>query len=588
MKSFFKMLLASFIGVFIASFLLLIITFGFIGAMISMGEQEVKLSEPTVLKLTFDIPVVDYSGGSFTDNFDMLTMNVQQSMELYKVLESIEKAASDPHISGIYMDLGRMNIGITAAEEIRRQLEVFKLSEKFIVCYADNYSQTAYYLASVADQIYLNPYGSALLKGISSEVMFYKKTLDKLGVDMQIIRHGKFKSAVEPFMTDKMSPENREQIETYAGSIWNFMMEEIAKTRGLSVDELNKLANGLVLKDAESALSNQLVTGIMYKDEVIAKLCQLMNVSSEKSLSVIDLSGYMKTPKKISKARNRVAVVYASGEIVMGDGSSGVSSDYISQAIRKARNDESIKAVVFRVNSPGGDAQASEIIARELELTAKEKPVIVSMGSLAASGGYWISTPGSLIMSNHTTLTGSIGVFGMVPNIQKGMNDLLGLTIDVAKTNTNADLLSVYRPLNAAEKDYIQGQIETIYDKFTTKVSLSRKMSKEAVDSIGQGRVWSGVNAMNIGLIDSFGGLKDAIALAANQANLSDYKVVQLPLKKDKFEELLSSFMSSKILGKNSATANDLKRTLSNYEHLLNAITQPGVKARMTYEVELH
>lgn len=556
--------------------------------MISMGEQEVKLSEPTVLKLTFDIPVVDYSGGSFTDNFDMLTMNVQQSMELYKVLESIEKAASDPHISGIYMDLGRMNIGITAAEEIRRQLEVFKLSEKFIVCYADNYSQTAYYLASVADQIYLNPYGSALLKGISSEVMFYKKTLDKLGVDMQIIRHGKFKSAVEPFMTDKMSPENREQIETYAGSIWNFMMEEIAKTRGLSVDELNKLANGLVLKDAESALSNQLVTGIMYKDEVIAKLCQLMNVSSEKSLSVIDLSGYMKTPKKISKARNRVAVVYASGEIVMGDGSSGVSSDYISQAIRKARNDESIKAVVFRVNSPGGDAQASEIIARELELTAKEKPVIVSMGSLAASGGYWISTPGSLIMSNHTTLTGSIGVFGMVPNIQKGMNDLLGLTIDVAKTNTNADLLSVYRPLNAAEKDYIQGQIETIYDKFTTKVSLSRKMSKEAVDSIGQGRVWSGVNAMNIGLIDSFGGLKDAIALAANQANLSDYKVVQLPLKKDKFEELLSSFMSSKILGKNSATANDLKRTLSNYEHLLNAITQPGVKARMTYEVELH
>lgn len=585
MKNFLQMTLASFIGICIGLLGFTLFMFIIIGAFISMGDQPIKVEKNTILKISLESPIVDQQSGTLFEEFDLLNMQSQSSNRLYDMLKAIEKAAEDPRIKGIYMDLSEISVSPGAAEEVRNALSEFKNSGKFIISYADNYSQLGYYFATVADNVYLNPYGSAMLKGLSSEVMFFKHTLEKLGVEMQIIRHGKFKSAVEPFIGDKMSSENREQILAYTGSIWNYLMTEISAARNISVDTLNMLTNTLALNNAENALKNRLIDDILYKDEVIAKLCEYVGVEKEENLNLLDISQYAKTVTQAVKTKNRIAIIYATGEIANGTGNSGVMSNTVSRIIRQARNDESIKAIVFRVNSPGGDAQASEIIARELELAAMEKPVIISMGSLAASGGYWISTPGSIIVANHTTLTGSIGVFGMIPNIQKGLNNLTGITIDVAKTNDHADLQSIYRPMTAAEKDLYQREVENIYEKFVAKVVNSREMTAEEVDNIGQGRVWSGVDAVENGLVDGFGGLTKAIQLAAEQAYLSDYRIVEMPQRRSAFEELVSNFINSKIMTEQS---NDLKKVAEKYEYLKSMVTQPGIKARMTYDVELH
>lgn len=548
-----------------------------------MSESPVEVKRNSILKVSFEVPVVDFNN---TSNIDPLTLSISpEPYRLFNVLETIEHAAVDANIKGIYMDLSNMNISLTAAEEIRRGLEEFKQSGKFIIAYADNYSQGSLYFATVADKVYLNPYGSAILTGLSPQVMIFTRTLEKLGIEMQVIRHGKFKSAIEPFVNKEISPENREQILAYTGSIWNHLVEEIGKSRNIKVEDLNNIIDNVLSKNAQSALEYKLVDGLLYKDEVIDELCKLVNVDSEQKLNVVNFSDYLKLSRSASASKDRIAIIYASGEIVMGESSTGVSSNYISKAIKKARYDEKVKAVVFRVDSPGGDAQASEIIARELELTAKEKPVVVSMGSVAASGGYWISTPGSVILANHTTLTGSIGVFGMIPNIKKGMEEFTGIRVDVVNTNKNSDFLtSMYRPLNNTEKEFMQEMVEDIYDKFITKVSNSRTMTKEAVDNIGQGRVWSGINAYEIGLIDEFGGLKEAIIVAADRANLSTYRIVELPIKRSQLEEVMNMLLSAEV---KSGVQQELTKIFSKYSYLINSITQPGIKARMEYDVDM-
>ncbi|MDR0660012.1 MAG: signal peptide peptidase SppA [Prevotellaceae bacterium] len=582
MKNFLKMLLASFLGALVAVGICALLFFGAITAMMSFGDEPIQVKKNSILKVTFDTPVVDFSNAS---NIDLLTMSVQSSNSLFKVLRAIEHAAIDPNIKGIYMDLSRMSTSLTAAEEIRRALEDFKSTGKFIISYADNYSQGSYYFATIADKVYLNPYGIALLTGFSPQVMIFTKTLEKLGIEMQVTRHGKFKSAVEPFLNKEISPENREQILAYTGSIWSFMVEEISKSRDISVEELNRIIDNVLSRNATAAIEHKLVDGIMYKDEVISELCRLMDVESEQKLNVVYFSDYMSLAQKVSRSQDRIAVVYASGEIIMGESSTEVSSEYISKAIKRARHDKQVKAIVFRVDSPGGDAQAAEIIARELELAAKEKPVVVSMGSLAASGGYWISTPASVILANHTTLTGSIGVFGMIPNIQKGMEKYTGIRVDAVNTNKNSDFLtSVYRPLNSTEKEFLQEMVEDIYDKFITKVSNSRSMSKEAVDNIGQGRVWSGVNAYENGLIDEFGGLREAIAVAADRAGLSDYRIVELPIKKSMLDELMNTILNAEA---STPLNKELIKVLGKYKYLLNSIAHPGIKARMEYDIAL-
>ncbi|HPF94712.1 MAG TPA: signal peptide peptidase SppA, partial [Tenuifilaceae bacterium] len=418
-------------------------------------------------------------------------------------------------IRGIYIETEGIPAGAATLEEIRASLEKFKESGKFIISYSNVYSQKSYYLASVSDKILLNPEGMVEWVGLRSEIMFFKGALEKLGVEAQILRHGKFKSAVEPFMYDKMSPENREQILTYTGSIWNHWVEGISKTRNISAEQLNQFADDLTIRNAKTALDNGIVDSLVYKDQVINMLKELTDTKPKKDINSVSLAQYTKVkPKRQHKGfiKEKIAVVYASGEIVMGDGNEGaVAGERFGRAIREARRDSTVKAIVLRINSPGGSALASEVIWREVKLATEVKPVIVSMGDVAASGGYYIAAPADYIIASPTTITGSIGVFGMMPNVKEGMNKKLGITVDVAKTNRNSDFGSLFRPMTAEERAIGQLSVEEVYKTFIGHVAEGRETTVEKVDEIGQGRVWSGANAISINLVDEFGGLQKAI-----------------------------------------------------------------------------
>jgi protease-4 len=486
----------------------------------------------------------------------------------------------DNRIKGIYLELSSVEAGIASVEEIRDALLKFKESGKFILAYAENYSQKAYYLATVADKIYLNPFGSIDFAGISSKLTFFKGFLDKLGIEMQIIRHGKFKSATEPFTLSQMSNENREQIMSYTGSVWDHILQTISISRDIKIEELNRIADNLELAMADDVITKKFADKLFYEDELILELTKY---SGGKSLSIINIDKYYAAPLSFTEKKDKIAVIYASGEIMPGEGETNIMSKNMVEAISKARKDSTVKAVVFRVNSPGGSAHASEVIARELEITKAKKPVVISMGDLAASGGYWISTPGDKIFAHHTTLTGSIGVFGIIPNIEKAMKEKLGITFDVVTTNKYSDFPSLTRPLKQVEKDYIQKNIEFIYSKFTDKVAKSRNLTIEKVDSIGQGRVWSGVNAFDIGLIDYFGGIKEAIQKAVELADISDYSILELPKELTPFEMLMKTF-DTKI---SSSQDNELIRSLKHYEYLINSIKNYGIVAKLPYKIEI-
>ena len=590
MKSFFKMLLASFLGVFIALIICFFLLVGFVAALVSFQPDPVVLKSNTILKISLDKPVVDRANNDpfGLEAFDPFSFSMKTSIGLNNVLKSIDRAKYDPYIDGIYMDLTTVMSQPAATEEIRQAIVSFRESGKFVISYADSYSQLAYYLATAADKVCLNPFGDFGLYGMRAEMMFYKGLLDKLGVDMQIIRHGKFKSAVEPFMLEKMSVENREQTMAYMSSIWNHILETIGTARDISIEDLNRIANNLELNTADDAKYKGFVDELMYKDEVIKELCSYTNKKIEDDLSIITVDQYNRTPDKTTKyTKTKIAVIYAEGEISQGSSGSGIRSGLTSQAIRDARNDSTIKAIVFRVNSPGGDAQASEIISRELELAKLSKPVIISMGDLAASGGYWISTPGDIIFANHTTITGSIGVFGTIPNIQKGLKEIAGITIDVAKTNDHADMMTIYRPLNPVEKEHILKMVENIYDKFLIKVSSLRGMPKDSVDNVGQGRVWSGNNAYQLGLIDRFGGLNDAINHAVSVSGVGkDYKIVELPKSSSNTFSQLFNMMSTKLKGQ--FNKGEIERAFERYDYLLKAIERPAIQARLPYDVMLY
>ena len=587
MKQFFKMMLATIAGIFIVTVVGFFLLAAVFSASAFFGSKTTETADNSVLKITLDKTVEDRVSSNPLSYFDPFTGSLNMPVGLNNILRGIEKAALDPRIKGIYLDLNEVKAGVATVEEIRNAIKDYKQSGKFVIAYADEYSQKAYYLATVADKIYLNPHGRLTFIGLSSEILSYKGLLDKLGIDMQIIRHGKFKAAVEPFVMKEISPENREQISVYIGSIWNTMLQTISSARDIRIDELNRMADEMEPATAKDAVDKGLVDKLLYKDELVAELCKYVGVKSETELRHIGIADYSRAPTKATKySKNKIAVIYASGEIARGEGYDGVMSVDISNAVRQARSDSGVKAIVFRVNSPGGDAQASEIIARELELAGKVKPVIVSMGDLAASGGYWIATPADAILANRTTITGSIGVFGMVPNFQKTMNDKLGLTVNVVGTNKHSDFISAYRPLNATEKERLQKSVEDIYSKFIDKVSTFRNLTPSEVDSLGQGRVWSGNNAFDNALIDGIGGLNDAITLAASRAGLYDYRTVELP-KEQSSLELMMSALAARIKGK-SAAAGELERALKHYEYISNVANRSGIMARMPYNVELH
>jgi len=589
MKQFLKFTLASILGVMIAGLLLLFITIGIITAMVSVSDEPDQISGNSVLIMKFDHQIVDRARKNPLEGLDFGMFQGGKTVGLNDILDCIRKAKTDDNIKGIYLNPTDIEAGMASVEEIRSALKDFKTSGKFIYAYGEYLSQKAYYLVTVADTLALNPQGSVDFRGLGGERTFYKKGLEKLGVEMQVVRHGKFKSAVEPFLLDKMSDENRLQTETYLKSIWNEMLMDISASRKMGFDELNDIADKVAtFRKADFAKQKNLVDRLKYKDQVIDDLKKLTGTSEKDDVKAIDIIKYIKVPEQHaqkSMARKKIAVIYASGTIDANVSGDGIQSEEFSRTIREARRDSSIKAIVLRINSPGGSAYGSEVIWREVKLAAATKPVIASMGDVAASGGYYIAAAANTIMADRTTITGSIGIFGMIPNVQKLMTDKLGITTDVVMTNEHSDMISIIRPMSAFERDLMQQTIEEGYNTFITRVADGRKMEKSAVDDIGQGRVWAAPNAKEIKLIDAYGGLTEAIELAKKMAKLDNFRIVNLPKLKDPFAELLKEFSSS---AKAGFMKDELGESYKYYEQLRGLISQKGILARMPYDIDIH
>lgn len=585
MKQFFKYVLATVVGITAVSIIGFFLFFIIIGALISSTEKQVTVKNNSMLVLNLDRQIVDRAANDPFEDLDIPGLSQIKSVGLYAITKSLKKAASDDRIKGIYLNLSVVNGGMASVEEIRNALLDFKEeSGKPIYAYGNSYDQKAYYLATVADEIVIHPMGTIDFRGLGGEMMFYKNALKKVGVEVQIVRHGKFKAAVEPFMLDKMSKENREQQLVYMGSLWNQMLKGISKERDMSIEQLNILADNVQsFTKGKAAVETGLVDEAKYKDEVLNDLREICGISGSKGVPIIGAVNYAKTAVKgKGYSRNKVAVIYASGEIGVSIGGESIMGDKLAREIRKVRQDSTYKAIVFRVDSPGGSAFDSETIWREVKLAAEEKTLIVSFGDVAASGGYYIACAADKIVAQPNSITGSIGVFGIIPNIGGLLNDKLGITTDVVKTNKNSDLLTLTRPMTEYERELLQANVEDIYDTFISHVADGRGMTKEQVDEIGQGRVWSGENALGIGLIDKFGGLQDAIDLAVEMEGLEDYRTVSLPRLADPFEGLFKTGTDNI---RTWYLKNELGEKYRYYEYFKKASQMNGVYARMPYDI---
>ena len=464
----------------------------------------------------------------------------------------------------------------------------FRDSGKFVISYADYIlTQQCYYLSTAADKIYVSPGSMVEFKGLSSEVMFFKNALEKLGIDVQVTRHGKFKGAVEPFILDKLSEENREQIKDYTGSIWEHVIETVSEAREIPVEKLRQDADNLTGNLATLAYENNLVDGLMYRDELIDTLKALAGIEKEKELKLVKMTRYVKVPDpaKVFTSKNRISVIYAEGNIVAGKGNeTNIGGRHYAEVIRKERLDTAVKAIVLRVNSPGGNAIASDIIWRELMLAEKVKPVVISMGNYAASGGYYISAPATKIYASPATISGSIGVFGLLPNARTLFEKKLGLSTETVNTNKNSDFPSIFRPMNSYEKEIMQMSIEKVYSDFVSKVADGRKISFDAVDNIGQGRVWSGTRAMKIGLVDEMGGLNDAITGAAQLAGIDKYKIRELPQLEDPYTRLLTQLSEDVRM---SLLRKELGESVEYYNRLMELKDLTGIQALLPYFIDI-
>lgn len=589
MKQFFKFMLASMAGFILTMLIMWFLTFILITSMISMAsKQEVVIAPNSVLYLKFDQPIPERSPAgpfAFSSSSFLKPTNIPGLLE---TLDLIERASNDEKISGIYLDLSDIPSGLATLEELRSALLEFKKSGKFIYAYGEVYSQKAYYLATVADQIIVNPEGGIDFKGLTGQVVFLKGLLDKLEINAQIIRHGKFKSAIEPFVSDKMSDANKEQTITYIGAIWNYMVDGISQTRKIDKSTLKKAADSLWLSTSEDAVELGFADQVAYKDQVITMLKSKIGIQENDKLKFVSLNKYSQQGPIKGKKRssNKIAVIYAVGSIGGGEGNDEIiGSERISKAIRKARLDSTIKAIVFRINSPGGSALASDVIWREVKLASEVKPVVASMGDYAASGGYYIACAADTIIANPTTLTGSIGVFGIVPDMKKFFNNKLGITFDGVQTNENSDFLTVTRPMSSYEEKVLTNQIERIYSTFISHVAEGRSMHPSEVDSLGQGRVWSGIDGVRINLVDDTGGLRKAIEVAATMADLGeDYRTVGLPAQKDPFTQILEDL-------KGGDSDDVLKEKLgvfySAYKEVEAITSMDRIQARMPYTIEI-
>lgn len=594
MKSFLKYTLATIVGFLIVNIILFFLLIGIIGAITTLSNKSVDVKPNSILTLRFDGEISDRTSDNPLENIDFLSMTPKKNYGLNKILESIKKAATDNNISGIYLDLTEIegNFGALAStEEIRNALLKFKESGKFIYSYSNlGYSQKSYYLATVADKICTNPEAPLLLTGMSSSVSFYKETLEKLGIQPEIVKVGKFKSAVEPFIATEMSDANREQMQKYLNSSWGTIVKGISESRHISVDTINAITNKFDIYTPQQFCTYGLFDTTLYEDQMLTLLKEKCGIDSTAKLNSISLNDYQNVSQLITPDKNKIAVIYAQGEIGMEQTATAIGPE-LAKTIRKVREDDNIKAIVLRVNSPGGSALTSEIIWREVDLSAKVKPVIVSMGNVAASGGYYIACAADTIVADRTTLTGSIGIFGMFFSGEKLIKEKMGINTNVVKTNEHSDFGGSYplplpissRPLTTYERNVLQNYVNQGYETFLSRVMAGRGISHDKLDSIAQGRVWTGEDALAIGLVDVLGGLTDAIQIAANKAGLDKYSLTEYPLEKNPLEELLNSLTSSV---KVRMMKDELGSFYDTWNRIKNTVNTQGLVARIPYDIE--
>lgn len=585
MKDFIKFTFASVLGVVLAGIIFTILGIVTMVGMVASSDTETVVKENSIFVLDLEGTLSE----RVQDNpFQTLMGEENQAYGLDDILASIQKAKDNEDIKGIYLQTAFLETSFASLEEIRHALLDFKESGKFIVAYADQYTQDMYYLASVADKIIVNPQGSISWHGLASQPIFFKDLLKKVGVEMQIFKVGTYKSAVEPFIATEMSDANREQVTAFLSSIWGRLLEDVSASRNIPVETLNKYANEMMdLQPAETYLANGLADTLLYKDGVLDYLKEISGREADESLRTLSLED-MKNVKRntpLDKSGNIIAVYYAFGGI--DDSTSpeeGINSEKVIKDLRKLREDETIKAVVLRVNSPGGSAYGSEQIWREVVLLKEKKPVIVSMGDYAASGGYYISCAADYIVADPTTLTGSIGIFGMFPNMEELLTDKLGLHFDMVKTNKFADMGTLARPFNSDERAAMQNYINNGYKLFVKRCADGRGMSVEAIEKIAEGRVWTGATAKELGLVDELGGLNKAIEIAAQKAEVEAYSLLTYPSKESFFSSLMNEGKSNYIEGQLMET---LGEAYPSIKFIQNVKDMDRIQARMPFDLRI-
>ena len=586
MKDFFKFTFASVLGVLLASIVLVILGIATMVGMVASSDTETFVQDNSILIIDFEGKLTERAE---ENPLQQIFNEASFNYGLNDVIASIKKAKENENIKGIYLHPQYLEASFASLEEIRKALADFKDTGKWIIAYGDQYTQGMYYLASVADKIIVNPQGTISWHGLASQSIFFKDLLSKLGINMQIFKVGTYKSAVEPFIATEMSSANREQVTAYLNSIWNQITSDISASRSISSEKLNELADQLMdLKTADEYVANGLADTLMYQDEVLNYIKGIMNCDANSSLNTLSLED-MKNVKRnspLDKSGNIIAVYYAYGDIDNATSTQeGIISEKVIKDLRKLREDNNIKAVVLRVNSPGGSAYGSEQIWNEVLKLKAGKPVIVSMGNYAASGGYYISCAADCIVANPTTLTGSIGIFGMVPNLENLLNDKLGLHFDVVKTNKMADMGNLTRPFNTAESQAMQNMINNGYKLFVKRCADGRQMTTEAIEKIAEGRVWTGATAKEIGLVDELGGLDKALEIAAQKAGIESYSTINYPTQSKFFSVLLNDKKNDYIEGRISESFGEYY----NYFKLIEELKKADcIQARMPFEITIH
>ena len=558
-----------------------------LAALIGQGEDTVVVKDNSVLEIQLQTPINDYVGMDESNPFAGL-FNVNQGLD--EILHAINVAKEDNKIKGISLNNNVIMAGLSQTQAIRDALTDFAESGKFIYAYGDFYTQKDYYLASVANEVYLNPVGALDFKGLSTEVLFFKDLQEKSGIKMEVIRHGKYKSAVEPFLANEMSEANRTQIKELLDALWHSMLTNISESRDISVEDLNHIADTLGTRTSKYAALSGLIDEVVYFDEYESMIKEKMGVDTADDLNYVPISDYIRTASKIkiNSGTDKIAVIFAQGEIWYGEGGSDViGQGIINDALKKAREDKNVKAIVLRVNSPGGSALASDIIWREIEITKQSKPVVVSMGDVAASGGYYIAAGADKIFAEPTTITGSIGVFGTIPNISE-LAENIGVNAEQVGTNKNSVDYSLFEPMNDSFRSNVLEGIEATYKTFLDRVAQGRGITLAQADSVAQGRVWSGVDAKRLGLVDELGGLDEAIAAAAEMVELDNYGIRKLPKYKSDFEKLMEDLGGATAKSKESIIQEEIGiEAYAILKEIKLAMQNKGVQARMPFTLNI-